>query len=362
MKENEFLDGVSNIEPDVVERFVSMDNKLQKKANKSKTKGIWLRFGAIAACFLLIVSAVIVVPMLREGDPGVIVPPDETNNDVGVNPGPEATDDPVINLYEYAVVNSEGLDAKFLKSFSESSVVGLYTDIYQKQLDDVDTSKTSPFTSENASYQYSNCSELRKGSGVDGDFYSVYDVYDNGLENLIYLHESNLLCQYFYREDAILESVDMNEEEALMAANTFLTTFLTQGQLEKFGSPVIADGPAGVFLYTIKYVRQIAGYATDETLTVFISLSGKVVGYNGDNLDKYDAYVDSITTDNVSVSKTLLETRLQSLDLPDYTISDPIIVSNTEGKLFLRVDVQYVDEYGMTKVESCMISIADTKD
>ena len=30
MKENEFLDGVSNIDPDVVERFVSMDNKLQK--------------------------------------------------------------------------------------------------------------------------------------------------------------------------------------------------------------------------------------------------------------------------------------------------------------------------------------------
>ena len=47
MKENEFLDGVSNIDSDVVERFVSMDNKLQKKAKKSK--GIWLRFGAIAA-------------------------------------------------------------------------------------------------------------------------------------------------------------------------------------------------------------------------------------------------------------------------------------------------------------------------
>ena len=103
MKENEFLDGVSNIEPDVVERFVSMDNKLQKKANKSKTKGIWLRFGAIAACFLLIVSAVIVVPMLREGEPGVIVPPDETNNDVGVKPTPDTEGDerpniPIVNI------------------------------------------------------------------------------------------------------------------------------------------------------------------------------------------------------------------------------------------------------------------------
>ena len=39
MKKNEFLDGVSNIEPDVVERFVKMDHKLQKKANKKKPKG-----------------------------------------------------------------------------------------------------------------------------------------------------------------------------------------------------------------------------------------------------------------------------------------------------------------------------------
>ena len=70
MKENEFLDGVSNIESDVVERFVSMDNKLQKKAKQSKAKGIWLRLGAIAACLALMISAVIVVPMLCEDEPG----------------------------------------------------------------------------------------------------------------------------------------------------------------------------------------------------------------------------------------------------------------------------------------------------
>lgn len=65
MKENEFLDGLSNIESDVVERFVLMDNKLKRKANKTKPKGTWIRFGAIAACFMLIVGVIIVLPMLR---------------------------------------------------------------------------------------------------------------------------------------------------------------------------------------------------------------------------------------------------------------------------------------------------------
>lgn len=71
MKENEFLDGVSNIEPDVVERFVSMDNKLQNKASKLKSKGIWLRFGAVAACILLIISVIVVEPLLEEFIPGL---------------------------------------------------------------------------------------------------------------------------------------------------------------------------------------------------------------------------------------------------------------------------------------------------
>ena len=90
MKKNEFLDGISNIAPDVVERFVLMDNKLQKKANKPKLKEIWLRFGAIAACFLLILSVILAVPMLREDDPGVILGPGTTDNP-GVDTPPNGT-------------------------------------------------------------------------------------------------------------------------------------------------------------------------------------------------------------------------------------------------------------------------------
>ena len=76
MNENRFLDGVSSIDADVVERFVSMDKRLQKKAGKPKSKKVWLRIGAIAACFFLIVSAVIFVPTLRETDDATaILPP-----------------------------------------------------------------------------------------------------------------------------------------------------------------------------------------------------------------------------------------------------------------------------------------------
>ena len=73
MKKKEWNEGLNYLDPDLVEKYVEQKDRLRQK-NK-KPKGVWLRFGAIAACFLLIVSAIIVVPMLREDDPGVIPNP-----------------------------------------------------------------------------------------------------------------------------------------------------------------------------------------------------------------------------------------------------------------------------------------------
>ena len=63
MKENDFLDGISNIEADVVERFVNMDNKLQKKSKKP-----WYRYGLIAASLIIIISSSVIISSLRKND------------------------------------------------------------------------------------------------------------------------------------------------------------------------------------------------------------------------------------------------------------------------------------------------------
>ena len=66
MKENEFLDGMSNIESDVVECFLTMDNRLQIETDKPKINRAWLKLTAAAACFALIISVIIGIPMLRK--------------------------------------------------------------------------------------------------------------------------------------------------------------------------------------------------------------------------------------------------------------------------------------------------------
>ena len=77
MKEHEFLDGVSQIEADVVESFVAMDARLQRKAGRSKSQRAWMRVGAVAACFAVVLCAVMILPMLGVGSPEVFDPPFE---------------------------------------------------------------------------------------------------------------------------------------------------------------------------------------------------------------------------------------------------------------------------------------------
>ncbi len=66
MKENKFLDGISHIEEDVVDRFVKMDNRLQKSFSTRKVRKIWMRVGAIAACFALIFGIVTLMQKQNE--------------------------------------------------------------------------------------------------------------------------------------------------------------------------------------------------------------------------------------------------------------------------------------------------------
>ena len=64
MKKIEWNEALNYLDSDLIEKHLEQKERLRQK-NK-KPKSIWLRFGAIAACFLLIVSAVIAVPMLQK--------------------------------------------------------------------------------------------------------------------------------------------------------------------------------------------------------------------------------------------------------------------------------------------------------
>lgn len=64
MKKKDWNEGMNHLDPDLVEEYVTKKDRLRQKNKNSK--GVWFRFGAIAACFVLILGAVIAVTMLQK--------------------------------------------------------------------------------------------------------------------------------------------------------------------------------------------------------------------------------------------------------------------------------------------------------
>lgn len=82
MKENEFLDAVSQMDMDVVERFIRLDQKLHKKKDRAKSRRLWRTASAIAACLALSVGVMFGAGILDFGTVAPDVEPDDKVNGV----------------------------------------------------------------------------------------------------------------------------------------------------------------------------------------------------------------------------------------------------------------------------------------
>ena len=62
MKKEEWNQGMDHLDPDLVEQYVTKKDGLRQKR---KVRKVWLRLSAMAACFAVIVGAILAVPVLR---------------------------------------------------------------------------------------------------------------------------------------------------------------------------------------------------------------------------------------------------------------------------------------------------------
>ena len=75
MKKNEWNEGLDHLDPEIVEKYIEQKDRI--KAKDRILWEFWLRLGAIAACCVLLISAVIFVPMLPGGG-AVWIPESDT--------------------------------------------------------------------------------------------------------------------------------------------------------------------------------------------------------------------------------------------------------------------------------------------
>ena len=338
MKENEFLDGVSNIEPDVVERFVTMDNKLQSRSKRSKN--IWIRVLALAACVALVIGVIATVVLLQGG---------ETGQDIPAKPS--------LNERVFLNVAIKGETAN--NGFDDSATHGVYTQKNTEQFDNlVNTKKQLPFgNNKEFVYKQSDCAYKTSDSQEYGDFYSIYDVYSNGEEKIMYLRGTDLLC--FYTSSEALEGMTVeakSKEEAKNIADNFLLQFLTREELNNY-TDVNVDDTFKLYSYYIRYTREIEGYKTDEELWLSFNKDGFLRGYVGYNLKKYDNLLDRINKEKLDEAKAALMQKISANVKKAFSYEEPRLTTDTSGNIYLEMEYMYTNDEGMEQIEIALVSV-----
>jgi len=192
------FNAISKINDDLIDR------SLNRKAHTTKSKGVWFRFGAIAACFTLIVTAIIAVPKLRD-------PEDLPSNDVPaisvIKSGNSITGKQIIMYGSPSSANVGSADmiapGFHIQTVIEAEVVEVLSDTYYYAALD---------------YQPYHVAKLRvidqiRGSGLPEEIYMRYPFYDTtvfdgyerfimsltqvGIDNYALINETQNRVDYF---------------------------------------------------------------------------------------------------------------------------------------------------------------------
>jgi len=107
MKKEEWNEGLNRLDPTLVEKYVVQKDRLRQQ--HKQTKRLWLRIGAAAACFILIISAVFVLPMLQtHSNPNISAEDTRWPSSAPQYYGIEATGGGSLSM-EAMEVNTEGI-------------------------------------------------------------------------------------------------------------------------------------------------------------------------------------------------------------------------------------------------------------
>lgn len=221
MTKEEWNEGLNHLDPDLVEQYVAQKDRLRKKSKKSKS--LWIRFGAIAACFLLILSAAIVMPMLWADDPGIVPQPNNNHTPIILDALASAEKLTGSNS-EFIVGSSSAVDSGVSSSppaFQFSSGIAVKARVVKNYPDKYYNLDTNPEYKPTA-YRLIQMETLAVISGENVPQYFLY-----------------LIPEYRYVDMSVYDSLLISMVQR--GAENYILKNETQSQIEVLALPVFAD-------------------------------------------------------------------------------------------------------------------------
>lgn len=258
----------------------------------------------------------------------------------------------------FLIVMSENTSDKLKGEFKDAEQYGVCCSASREVLYDLDKhTLKNPIGNQDLKYSYSECSYKNNLSKEHGTHYSIYDIYKTEDVEIGVLHDTDLIC-YYYNSNSNEDSVvQLTDGEAKSLADAFIVSLVGANVHSAFNIVSIKSDTSGLFSHVINYTRLTSGHKTDENMTVYIDKSGAIVGYNGYNVGKYDTLKDKFDGQKINSAIASLIYKIDSLNLKNTQKNEPIITTDTDGSLFIRIDFSYEDDYGSVCGETVLVNV-----
>jgi hypothetical protein len=318
MKENEFLDGVSNIETDVVERFVTMDNKLQSRSKRSRN--IWIRALALAACVALVIGVIATVVIFNRSKPVNYV---------------IYADSVYAEELENAFSNGEEGSRLEIKNSSEKNFVLDSRDKKEKD-DTVEKTYTLKLDGKEYVIDYNNTYESAAANSEKMKEFARYNVYVS-LTPQMYLeiNASTNEVKYFSTDAVDLKAGTgtFSTDEAKSKAADIIGEVYGINTLDayKYYDTRMTDTESKKS-YTAVYKRYVHDIQTEDYISVTFNKDGEFFAINAKNKG-------SFATAEKDLSKKEIENAIAKLNdtfSDEWNIQEPSLIRDVNGDYYIQ--------------------------
>ena len=320
MKENAFWDGISNINPDIVECFITMDRELQENLYRKKVR---ILFSAIAACLVLIIGVIHIVPGLVIVDSQAVL--EYTVYEVGINDSLDFG----THENEYALWSSEKL--------------GLHQD------ETVPLEMTVEFNGKTYVGEYS-------WSYIKMPNVYISDRYKSGKVFFEVNADTGALTYVMFARNPSW-SATLTEDDCQKITDGIADDYIDLSAYQTKTSVTPIENTNNYY-YSCQYYREIDGYQTNDLLNIVVDGEGNVVIFEAEMLHSFDG----VTTVGLAAdqSRAAVDAKLETIyqkntDERTHTVKDVRLIRLEDGSFahyytvnnsFIRMDGETQHSYG----------------
>ncbi len=342
MKENEFLDAVTGIDADIIRHFITVDQRLAAKEKAPRRKN-FLPIASLAACFVLIAGAVILLPALWEekaetsaegiSNAESVHEAEPTQYVIYVNPsaGDWNTQE---NLSHQVTFQNVGT-----KDFSFATKTEV------ERPDGTSDEQTIELNGKLYSGQYSRTYETAIAASHLFSSYGRFHTYRSDTFYMDFRASDNKLILFVnFDEETNTAHGNVTEEEAKAIAASVLLSVYGDSASEEYAydTTLYTDSPLGVY-YTVVYRKHVLGVPTQDAIQISVNRRGEIVGINAKYLGMFSLAEEQLTKQDIDGAIAVLQEAFSA----KWTILSTRLVLDTEGHYHLSAPLARTGSWGI---------------